>query len=62
LRPDTVAAYVRASNAADLGGLLDAFVDDVNDQLCDSPPAQFPCQRSALPHNPTKQGERSRLE
>lgn len=35
--PDAVAAYVRASNAADLGALLDAFVDDalVNDQLCD---------------------------
>ena len=35
--PDAVASYVRASNAADLGALLDAFVDDalVNDQLCD---------------------------
>ena len=35
--PDAVEAYVRASNAADLGALLDTFVDDalVNDQLCD---------------------------
>src|SRR5882724_68442 len=35
--PGAVAAYVRASNAADLSALLDAFVDDalVNDQLCD---------------------------
>src|SRR5882724_2828938 len=35
--PVAVAAYVRASNSADLGALLDVFVDDalVNDQLCD---------------------------
>lgn len=35
--PDAVAAYVRASNAADLGAMLDTFVDDalVNDQLRD---------------------------
>jgi hypothetical protein len=35
--PVAVAAYVRASNGADLGALLNVFVDDalVNDQLCD---------------------------
>jgi len=35
--PDAVATYVHASNAADLGALLDSFADDalVNDQLRD---------------------------
>jgi hypothetical protein len=35
--PPSVEAYVRATNEADLVGLLDTFVEDalVNDELCD---------------------------